>query len=312
MVTPAPDLDLLPADLRSLRGAAQLHPRRGAAAPLAARGARPGRAPRGVPRRLRVYQRQGRALALTDDGLRVAAFARETSERTEAFVAALRGDEAPRPVCLCAGGWVVRAPARRGPPRVDRRSAAPTAPTRDREGTLEAVRSGEAHLGVAPVEARRADLSRRGARGHPAGAGDACRAPAGRAPERASARPRRGTPRGPFARPAASAGARRGARREGRPRRGGRGQRLGAHVALRRAGRRSGRGQRVLPPTAGSRRSPDVRAACEDLDHLVRRRKGARRPEQEALRQALLAGCATWRCGDARRDRIRVAMSPSQ
>ncbi|MDB4930460.1 MAG: transcriptional regulator, LysR family, partial [Myxococcaceae bacterium] len=107
-----------------------------------------------------LYRREGRGLALTAEGRRVAAFARETGERAEAFVAQLRGDEAPRPVCLCAGagsyvhllGEALRA-----------WSLADAAPlcllTRDREATVEAVRAGEAHLGVAPLESRPPELS---------------------------------------------------------------------------------------------------------------------------------------------------------
>ncbi len=101
-----------------------------------------------------LYQRQGRGLALTADGVRVAAFARETRERTAAFVSSLHGDEPGEPVTLCAGagsyvhllGETLRAwmGADLGPLRLL---------TRDREATVAAVRSGEATLGVAPVEA---------------------------------------------------------------------------------------------------------------------------------------------------------------
>jgi DNA-binding transcriptional LysR family regulator len=157
-VAPALDLDLLrtfavfAAQLNFTRAAAQLHLSQPAVH------AHVGRLAESLG--VTLYRREGRGLALTAEGRRVAAFARETGERAEAFVAQLRGDEAPRPVCLCAGaGSYVHllGEALRG------WSLAGGAPTRlltrDRDGTIEALRAGEAHLGVAPMEARPPELS---------------------------------------------------------------------------------------------------------------------------------------------------------
>ncbi len=294
MVTPAPDLDLLrtfavfAAQLNFTRAAALLHLSQPAVHAQVAR--------LGESLGVALYQRQGRALALTDDGRRVAAFARETSERTEAFVAALRGDEAPRPVCLCAGagsyvhllgealrGWIAG-------------SAAPTRLlTRDREGTLEAVRSGEAHLGVAPVEARRADLSAEVLGVIPQVlAMPAAHPLAGRRSVRLrdldGVRLVAPSPDRPHRQALDAALAARGARAEVAV------EANGWELTLRFV--ELGVGAAVvsgfcrLPPGVVARPMSELPAKTY---HLVRRRKGARRPEQEALRQALLAGCATWR-----------------
>ena len=294
MVTPAPDLDLLrtfavfAAQLNFTRAAALLHLSQPAVHAQVAR--------LGESLGVALYQRQGRALALTDDGRRVAAFARETSERTEAFVAALRGDEAPRPVCLCAGagsyvhllgealrGWIAG-------------SAAPTRLlTRDREGTLEAVRSGEAHLGVAPVEARRADLSAEVLGVIPQVlAMPAAHPLAGRRSVRLrdldGVRLVAPSPDRPHRQALDAALAAGGARAEVAV------EANGWELTLRFVelcvGAAVVSGFCRLPPGVVARPMPELPAKTYPL---VRRRKGARRPEQEALRQALLAGCATWR-----------------
>lgn len=100
-----------------------------------------------------LYRRTGRALTLTPDGERVAVFAREVTERCERFAHELHGVHPERPLVLCAGagsylyllGEALRA-----------WFAAPLHPLRlvtgDRDATLDAVRGGEAQLGVAPVE----------------------------------------------------------------------------------------------------------------------------------------------------------------
>ncbi len=100
-----------------------------------------------------LYVRQGRGLQLTADGERVATFAREVTERTERFVAELHGASPGQPLVLCAGAgsylYLLGAPLRTW-------LAAPPAPLRlltlDREHAVEAVRSGAAHLGVAPLD----------------------------------------------------------------------------------------------------------------------------------------------------------------
>jgi|SRR6185503_20678652 len=100
-----------------------------------------------------LYRRRGQRLELTPDGKRAAAFGREMGERTRAFLGVLRTGESLEPVVLCAGegsylyllGEAIRA-----------FTAASKAPlrllTRDRDATVDAVMTGEAHLGVAPLE----------------------------------------------------------------------------------------------------------------------------------------------------------------
>ncbi|MCU0683813.1 MAG: LysR substrate-binding domain-containing protein [Polyangiaceae bacterium] len=110
----------------------------------------------GVP----LYRRQGRLLELTADGERALAFARESRERTLAFVEALRGGGPPRPLVLSAGegsylyllGGALRAFLRS-------RAAPLRLLTHDREGTLRALARGEAHLGVSTLDALPDDLT---------------------------------------------------------------------------------------------------------------------------------------------------------
>jgi len=100
-----------------------------------------------------LYRRHGRGLSLTPDGERVAAFAREVTERCERFTQELHDVAPSRPLVLCAGagsylyllGEALRAWI-----------AAPPHPLRlvtaDRDATVDAVRGGEAQLGVAPLD----------------------------------------------------------------------------------------------------------------------------------------------------------------
>ncbi|MBI5517311.1 MAG: LysR family transcriptional regulator [Deltaproteobacteria bacterium] len=109
----------------------------------------------GVP----LYRRRGRHLELTAEGVRVAGFAHEMEDRARRFVAELRGEEGTPSVALCAGegafahllGDGLRAFLARG-------TALLQLLTRDRDGALEAVRSGEAGLGVAPLDQAPSDL----------------------------------------------------------------------------------------------------------------------------------------------------------
>lgn len=97
-----------------------------------------------------LYRRVGRRLVLTREGEALARFARDTATRARGFLAELRGARA-EPVVLSAGegaflyllGPAIRAFARDAPLRLL---------TRDRDGTLEALRSGVADLGVAALE----------------------------------------------------------------------------------------------------------------------------------------------------------------
>jgi LysR family transcriptional regulator, low CO2-responsive transcriptional regulator len=101
-----------------------------------------------------LYTRRGRGLELTREGTKVLAFARDAQERGAAFVADLRGEVGDEQVVLAAGegaflyllGDAVR--------NFSRRVAAPLRLlTRNDTGTTDAVLSGEAHLGVASLDA---------------------------------------------------------------------------------------------------------------------------------------------------------------
>lgn len=103
----------------------------------------------GVP----LYKKIGQRLELTADGLRVAGFGREIRERTARLIDELRLRETRRPVVLCAGAGAYLYLLGPAISRfLGRKSAPLRLVTRDREGTIEAVLSGEAHLGVASLE----------------------------------------------------------------------------------------------------------------------------------------------------------------
>jgi DNA-binding transcriptional LysR family regulator len=98
-----------------------------------------------------LYARRGRELVLTDAGERVLAFAREQRERHDDLVADLRGVGAARRVVLAAGEGAYLyllgpaiAPFARRHELVALTLGAPA--------TIEAVRAGRAHLGVAVVD----------------------------------------------------------------------------------------------------------------------------------------------------------------
>ncbi|WP_437758218.1 LysR family transcriptional regulator [Sorangium sp. So ce1389] len=100
-----------------------------------------------------LYQRRGQRLELTADGKRVAAFGREVGERTRSFLDVLRNGESREPVVLCAGEGSYLYLLGEGIRAFTARAAAPLRLlTRDREATLDAIATGEAHLGVAPLE----------------------------------------------------------------------------------------------------------------------------------------------------------------
>jgi DNA-binding transcriptional LysR family regulator len=109
----------------------------------------------GVP----LYRRVGRQLALTDAGREVVRFARELEGRTRELHDALHGVRPSAPITLAAGEgsflYLLGEPIR----RFVRRGHAPLRLlTRDREQTCEALRSGEAQLGVAALEVVPEDL----------------------------------------------------------------------------------------------------------------------------------------------------------
>ena len=99
-----------------------------------------------------LYHRTGRNVELSQDGQAVEAFARETLGRVEALRARLRGAEAPVTPVLCAGHGTqlhmiadtVRRWVRTGRPV--------TLTAADKDGIVEAVVTGRAHLGIAPLE----------------------------------------------------------------------------------------------------------------------------------------------------------------
>ncbi len=109
-----------------------------------------------------LYRRRGRELELTEHGIRLLALGRELEERTDAFMDEVSPEGGTRPVVLAAGegsflyllGDAIR--------RYQKASGAPLRVlSRNREGALEAVRSGEAHLGVTVLNEVPADLSAR-------------------------------------------------------------------------------------------------------------------------------------------------------
>jgi DNA-binding transcriptional LysR family regulator len=105
-----------------------------------------------------LYRRHGRALEITHAGRSLARFGREMRGSVEFFVARLRGEPSLEPVVLAAGegailylfGSAIREFAASGAPL--------QVLTRDRDGVIEALRAGEAHLGVAALDAVPPDL----------------------------------------------------------------------------------------------------------------------------------------------------------
>lgn len=101
-----------------------------------------------------LYRRVGRRLELTAAGEEVLAFARDTRERTAQLIDTLQAGDGQRRVTLAAGegaylyllGPAIRSFARN-------RRAPLTLLVRDKVGTMAAVRTGEAQLGVAVVDA---------------------------------------------------------------------------------------------------------------------------------------------------------------
>jgi LysR family transcriptional regulator, low CO2-responsive transcriptional regulator len=103
----------------------------------------------GVP----LYTRKGRALELTQAGVELLAFARESRQRDERFVQHLRQQVGHDSVVLASGEGAylyLLGPALRAFSK--RRNATLRLLTRDRIATVSAVLSGEAHLGVAALD----------------------------------------------------------------------------------------------------------------------------------------------------------------
>jgi DNA-binding transcriptional LysR family regulator len=111
-----------------------------------------------------LYVRRGHALSLTPDGQRVLGFGRDARERARAFVAELTHREVRGPIVLCAGEGAYLYLLGEGVRRFSKAAHRDTAASdlrllvRDQEATTLAVRTGEAHLGVASLDALPADL----------------------------------------------------------------------------------------------------------------------------------------------------------
>ncbi|MDI1451426.1 LysR family transcriptional regulator [Polyangium sp. 6x1] len=102
-----------------------------------------------------LYRRVGRALVLTDGGERVAAYARRTLAQQVEFVEGLRAGRARTRVVLAAGEGAYLYLLGEAVQRSVRDARTPLSLlVRDAAGTLAAVRTGEAHVGVLPLETR--------------------------------------------------------------------------------------------------------------------------------------------------------------
>lgn len=100
-----------------------------------------------------LYTKRGARLVLTPDGQRVLGFGRDARERTRAFVAELSHRDVQGPLVLCAGEGAYLYLLGEGIRRfAEAASSELRLLVRDQEGTVEAVRTGEAHLGVASLE----------------------------------------------------------------------------------------------------------------------------------------------------------------
>ena len=102
-----------------------------------------------------LYTRRGQKLALTPDGERVLGFGRDARERVRAFVAELSHRDVEGPIVLCSGEGAYLYLLGEGLRRFSARSTTRDLRllVRDHEGTVLAVRTGEAHLGVASLDA---------------------------------------------------------------------------------------------------------------------------------------------------------------
>lgn len=109
-----------------------------------------------------LYRRKGQRLVLTAEGKRVLAFGREVKLRTRELAEELSSARPAEPVVLCAGEGAYLYLLGEGIRRFVAQGGAPLGLlTRDRDGTLEAVRAGDAQVGVAPLDALPEDLDAR-------------------------------------------------------------------------------------------------------------------------------------------------------
>ena len=109
-----------------------------------------------------LYERRGNRLALTPHGQRVLGFGRDARDRMRALVAELSHREVRGPIVLCAGEGSYLYLLGEGLRRFTaERPSELRLLVRDHEGTVAAVRTGEAHLGVASLDAPPAGLDAR-------------------------------------------------------------------------------------------------------------------------------------------------------
>ena len=109
----------------------------------------------GVP----LYRRVGRTLELTPDGVRVSGFGHEMMERVESFRDGLHGRRRSRPVILAAGrGAYLYLLGDAIEHFIDEAPAPLRLLTADRDGGLDAVRHGLAHLAVTTLEVTPGDV----------------------------------------------------------------------------------------------------------------------------------------------------------
>jgi DNA-binding transcriptional LysR family regulator len=111
----------------------------------------------GVP----LYRKKGQRLVLTADGERVAAFGRDVRDRTRELADVLAAGGKNHPVVLAAGEGAYLYLVGEGIKRYVARGAPLRLVTRNREGTLDVLRSGEAHVGVAALDVPPDDLEAR-------------------------------------------------------------------------------------------------------------------------------------------------------
>lgn len=99
-----------------------------------------------------LYRRKGRALELTPEAVELVRFTRDTLLDGEQLLARLKGGDSLRPVRLAAGEGAYLYLLGKALGEHQRHSTHPLELlTRDRDGTLAALRSGEADLGVAAL-----------------------------------------------------------------------------------------------------------------------------------------------------------------
>lgn len=102
---------------------------------------------------LPLYQRAGRRLVLTEHGEQVARYGRELHERTQDFLQVLHNGAGERPLVMAAGEGAflyLLGPAIQR--FLAKARLAPSLLSVNRDGAIDAVRSGRAHIAVAPLD----------------------------------------------------------------------------------------------------------------------------------------------------------------